>query len=428
MASDSNRSPCCSRDVCESKQSFPYRLERIQARVTNLLAPAVPKPRSSPDRIVSIDILRGATIALMILVNDPGDPHEMYPQLQHAEWNGYTAADLIFPNFLFLSGASLVFSLSGRIQRGHSKYELARGIGRRTVNLLLLKLFVALAPTFRLRRIRPFGVLFRTALLSLLGGLTILGTLSPALLLSLTGMLLAAYYGALRIPFGELNQPFLDPDNNLAAELDRRIVHHAWHGLHMGGLYNVTHDPEGLLSSAPALATVLLGSCAAILMRHPGLSGEQKRNLLAAAGLTSLGAGHFWNRTFPINKNLWTSSYVLVSAGWSLLALSALYWLYDLRQAHTHSRVVRGVTTPFQIFGANALVAYSLSIVGMKTLRTIHLQSEGHSLSLRTIAYRKVFARTRSTPVRSLAFAVTYAALIFVPSLILWRRKIFVKI
>ena len=117
-----------------------------------------------PQRLVAIDILRGATILLMILVNDPGDPQEVYPQLRHAEWNGYTAADLIFPNFLFLSGASLVFSLGGRIERGHSKYALARGIGRRTVNLLVLKLFVALAPTFRLRRIRPFGVAARRLL------------------------------------------------------------------------------------------------------------------------------------------------------------------------------------------------------------------------------------------------------------------------
>ncbi len=404
------------------------RAARIQARVTDVLPPEPLKRRSAPDRIVSIDLLRGATIALMILVNDPGDPHETYPQLQHAEWNGYTAADLIFPNFLFLSGASLVFSLSGRIGRGDSKYELARGIGKRTVNLLLLKLFVALAPTFRLRRIRPFGVLFRTALLSLVGGLMILATLSPRALLTLAGTLLSAYYAALRIPFGELNRPFLDPDNNLAAALDRRIAHGAYHGLHMGGLYNVTHDPEGLLSSAPALATVVLGSCAAILMRSTGLSGERKRDLLAAAGLVSLGTGHLWHRSFPINKNLWTSSYVLVSAGWSLLALSALYWFYDLRQAHRRSRLVRVLTAPLQIFGSNALVAYSLSIIGMKTLRTIHVQSEGHSLSLRTVAYRKLFARKASTPLRSLAFAATYAAFIFVPNLILWRRKLFVKI
>ena len=399
-----------------------------QGRVpaANCIQAEVTKRTSS--RVLSIDVLRGATVALMILVNDPGDPQEVYPQLQHADWNGYTAADLVFPNFLFLAGASLVFSLQSRVERGDSKLELARGLGKRAFNLLLLKLLLAVMPSFRFRRIRIFGVLFRTALCSLLGGLVLLGTLSMPALLTIIAGLLSAYYGALRIPFGTLNQPLLDSDNNAAAWLDRHIAH-LFHGeLHTGALYNVTHDPEGLLSSVPALATVLMGACAALLMRDRELTPRRKTQLLVLAGLLSLVAGKGLARVMPVNKNLWTSSYVLVAGGWSLLALAATYWLYDVKQVQSKSTLARAVTKPANIFGANALVAYALSIAGHKMLRYMHVEREGHSVSLRTLAYRKVFARGESTPLRSALFAVAYAGLIFLPNLWLWRKKVFVKI
>ena len=163
-------------------------------------------------RVLSIDVLRGLTIVLMILVNDPGDPHEVYPPLRHADWNGYTAADLVFPNFLFLAGASLVFSLQGRIEsRRTPKAELARSLARRSLNLIALKLVLAAIPTLRLRRIRIFGVLVRIALCSLAAGLILLATLEIPVLLGITGALLAGYFGLLRIPFGSLNQSAARP-------------------------------------------------------------------------------------------------------------------------------------------------------------------------------------------------------------------------
>ncbi len=381
----------------------------------------VPKPR-----VLSIDIARGLTVAAMILVNEPGDPHEVYTPLRHAHWNGYTAADLVFPNFLFLSGASLVFSLQSKIQSvSTSRYELVRALGRRSVNLLLLKLFIAQVPTFRRRRIRIFGVLFRTALCSLLGGLILLRTLKLRNLLAIAAALLASYYAALRIPFGTLNQPLLDQDNNLTAILDRKIAHLLHGHLHNGALYNVTHDPEGLLSSAPALATVLIGACAAVYMRDPAQTPGRKSMILALAGAASLSAGHAWGRSFPINKNLWTSSYVLVSAGWSLLTLAALYAAFDIRKPH---RALTTLARPANILGANALVAYALSIAGHKVSRSIQIPDGEHHHSLRTTTYRKLFARKRSTPARSLAFAFSCVALCLLPNLFLWRRRIFVKV
>ena len=259
--------------------------------------------------MLSIDILRGATVALMILINDPGDPQQVYPALDHAEWNGYTAADLVFPNFLFLSGASLVFSLQTRIQRRSvPRAEIVRGLLKRALNLLALKLFVAAAPTFRLRRIRIFGVLFRSALLGLAGGLTLLVSLSVPVLLAFSAVLLTGYWLALRLPFGSLNQPLLDPDNNVAAWLDRKVAHLLHGELHTGALYNVTHDPEGLLSSVPALATVLHGAIAALVMGSARCTPERKAAGMAGAGLAAIGVGHLWHRSLPINKNLWTRS------------------------------------------------------------------------------------------------------------------------
>ena len=366
----------------------------------------------------------------MILVNDPGDPHEVFPPLRHADWNGYTAADLVFPNFLFLAGASLVFSLAPRLEKGTpSKFELARALGRRSVNLLLLKFFIAQVPTFRRRRIRVFGVLFRTALCSLAAGLILLQTTRLRTLLKIIAALLSGYWLALRVPVNGLNQPMLDPDNNLAAWLDRKVAH-VFHGhLHNGALYNVTHDPEGLLSSAPALATILMGSCAAIVLRSASkgstLQERYPAAVLATAGMAALGAGHLWHRSFPVNKNLWTSSYALVSGGWSLLALAALYSLYDVAKP---SRVLTSLARPAQILGSNALVAYALSVAGHKVTRAVLVPSDGHKLSLRTFAYRKIFARKQTSPVRSLAFAASCVALCFLPNLLLWRRKLFVKV
>ncbi len=367
----------------------------------------------------------------MILVNDPGDPHEVYPPLRHADWSGWTLADLVFPNFLFLSGASLVFSLAGRVGRGASRWELARGLGRRSVNLMLLKLFVAQFPTFRRRRIRIFGVLFRTALCSLLGGLILLGTLSIETLVGIIAALLAGYWVALRfvpipgcgLPGREV--PLLDREDNLAAWLDRRVAHLLHGHLHNGALYNVTHDPEGLLSSMPALATVLMGSCAALILRSRTMSPARRVTVLAGAGTVGLAFGRAWGRSFPINKNLWTSSYALVAGGWSLLTLAALYAVFDARKPE---RALAALAAPAKILGANALVAYALSVVGHKLARTIHVEHEEHQLSLRTYAYRKVFARKHSTPLRSLAFAVACVALCFLPNLLLWKRKIFVKV
>jgi predicted acyltransferase len=318
----------------------------------------------------------------------------------------------------------LAFSLAPRLEKGSPrKLELARALGRRSLNLLLLKFFIAQAPTFRRRRIRVFGVLFRTALLNLVAGLILLRTRRTSTLLTLSGALLLAYYAALRLPIGTLNTPLLDPDNNLAAWLDRKIAH-LFHGhLHNGALYNVTHDPEGLLSSIPALATVLFGAAAALTLRNP--AATHKTRNLTLAGAASLAAGTAWHRTFPINKNLWTSSYTLVAAGWSLLSLAALHTLFDTRKP---TRTLNDLAEPAKILGANAIVAYALSVVGHKLTRAILIPQEAHKLSLRTYAYRTVFARKHSTRLRSLAFAATCVALCFLPNLFLHRRKILIKI
>jgi predicted acyltransferase len=391
--------------------------------------------------VVSVDVMRGLTVAAMILVNDPGDPGEVYPQLRHAAWNGYTAADLVFPNFLFLAGVSLAFSLAGKVTRakasGRGRLELARGLGRRSLNLILLKLALASLPRLRLRRmhsrIRIYGVLARTALCSLAAGLVLLFTLDVASLLMIAGALLAGYWHVMRwlpvpgIGWPVRDVPLLDPDNNLAAWLDRKIVGFLQRHLHAGGLYNITHDPEGLLSTAPAVATTLIGTCAGLVLRGAG-SGYRKAAMLAVSGVASLAAGNAWGRRFPVNKNLWTSSFVLVSAGWSLLGLAGLYWLLDASSVRTRAALLQKLLQPAEVFGANALVAYAVADAGHTFSRYMHVREGGHSVSLRTWTYRHLFACQRSTPLRSLAFAVAYALACLMPNLWLWKRKIFVKL
>src|SRR5271156_155757 len=212
---------------------------------------------TAPNRVLSIDVLRGLTIALMILVNDPGDWSHTYAQLDHAQWNGFTLTDLVFPNFLFIVGASIILSLQSRIARGDSKKTLALHILRRSAIIFALDVFFNDFPHFHSSHLRIYGVLTRIALCYLCAGLICLVTQRADRLLAICSILLLGYWALMRfvpvpgfgVPTHDI--PLLDPDRNLAAWLDRRLL--------AGHLYEGTRDPEGGLSTIPAIATHLLG-------------------------------------------------------------------------------------------------------------------------------------------------------------------------
>ena len=394
-------------------------------------------------RLLSVDVLRGVTIAFMVLVNDPGDWAHTYAQLEHAKWNGWTLTDLVFPNFLFIVGASIIFSLASHVAKGETRRELAKNIVRRAVTIYALAMLLNIVPYFRFTHLRLYGVLPRIALCYLCAGLICLTTRRVRTLLGIAAVLLVGYWVLMRyvpVPaFGVPGRdvPLLDQDRNLAAWLDRGFIGFTQRTIHTGVLYERTRDPEGLLSTIPAIATTLLGCVTGVWLRGVGSSQEgfartkeQCAVGLFLAGLAGVGSGLLWNRWFPINKNLWTSSYVLFAAGCALLGLAACYWLIDIRRLHER-RFGRTLTWPWLVFGSNAIVAYVSSVVLVKSLlyfKTAEPGPNGRPLPAWGWIYTHWFARGRSTEITSLVFALCFVAVCFVPNWLLWRKRIFVKV
>jgi predicted acyltransferase len=385
------------------------------------------------NRVLAIDVLRGITIAFMILVNDPGDGAHAYAQLDHAVWNGWTLTDLVFPTFLFLVGCSTVFSLDARIRRGNCRKTLAGHIFLRALKIFALKMILTMVPYFHMTHLRIYGVLTRIALCYLIGGLILLVTRNPRVLATITATILATYWAIMRfVPIPGIGRPvqdvpFLDMNNNLAAWLDRGINDFFQRTIHTGVLYEHTRDPEGLLSTLPAIATVLLGALAALWLKQHFDNPDKARNGLILGGLVSFAAGLAWNPWFPINKNLWTSSYVLMAAGWALVGLGLFYWLIDVKRLH-ETRVGSWFTKPALIFGSNAIAAYAISSIIVKTMSYIKLHDGDKITSAWGWTYAHLFARGNSTNNTSLAFALAFVAVCFIPNWFLYRKQIFLKL
>jgi predicted acyltransferase len=219
----------------------------------------------APGRVVSVDMLRGLTVALMILVNDPGDWSHLFRQLDHSEWNGWTLTDLVFPTFLFLMGVAMVFSMDARTARGDCRWTRAGKIFSRAAKIFAIDLILTYFPAMHWARMRFYGVLTRIALCYLIAGLIMLATKRVRVLAAIIAALLVGYWVLLRwvpVPGAGMpvrNIPLLDPVMNLTSWIDRGVVAFTQHWLHTGRLYKTVRDPEGLLSTLPAVATTLLG-------------------------------------------------------------------------------------------------------------------------------------------------------------------------
>jgi predicted acyltransferase len=282
--------------------------------------PPLTNPSVSSTRLTSLDLFRGVTIAAMILVNDPGNDHAYWP-LEHAEWNGWTPTDLIFPFFLFIVGVSLVFSSESRLRRGDSRNVLLLHAFRRAVIIFAIGLamnysLVLLAPSV-FSGLRIPGVLQRIGICYLAASILFLYT-SPRTRIVVVAALLVGYWVLMRfvpvpgygVPGRDI--PFLHPDANLAAYLDRKFLTTLW---------DKTRDPEGLLSTLPAIATALLGVFTGEWLRSKN-SSQTKLIRMLLFGVVGLVAGRTWGIWFPLNKKLWTSSYVLFTAGFALVCLA----------------------------------------------------------------------------------------------------------
>jgi len=382
-----------------------------------MTATTVTNPSTSAvqTRLISLDVLRGITIAFMILVNNNGDERYAYWPLKHALWNGWTPTDLVFPTFLFVAGLSLVFSFESRLAKGASKVSLFLHALRRSIILFALGLVVNGFPFFHWQTLRIYGVLQRFAVCLLIVSALHLWKRGAKSKIVVLIAALIGYWIIMRwipvpgygLPTRDI--PLLDKDANWVAYIDRHIF--------PGRLYEGTRDPEGLLSNLPALGTALLGMLAALWLRTKRSNYAKFLGLLGGA-IAGLLLGKIWGHWFPINKKLWTSSYVLFAAGWSLLGLSICYWLIEIKQWK------RGWTFPWLVFGSNAIAAYVFSELLSPLVGDVLF---GHR-SLGSIIYAHVFAHVPDRALGSLLYSLCYVAVCFIPVLILYRKKIFIKI
>ena len=375
-------------------------------------------PPSRKNRLGSLDVFRGATIAAMILVNDAGDWDKTYRPLLHAEWHGWTPTDLIFPFFLFIVGVAIPYAFAGRLARsGGDRGPLHWQIVRRTVILFALGLFLAWFPFFTVDwpTARIPGVLQRIAVVYCVAALAWLH-LGPRSRAVLTLALLAAYWAAMMlVPVPGHGAGDLSPNGNLAGWIDHVVLgHHTWKKAPGPG------DPEGILSTVPAIATALIGLFVGDWLRSPRHQQVKLKGLLLA-GCAATIAGLALAPWFPINKNLWTSTYVLFTAGVALLLLAATYYVVDMKRRD-------GWAQPFAVFGTNAIAAFFGSTLMAKITYLIHLRAGGETVTLQAWLYRHLFASWLPEYVSSLAWALVYVALWWGLTTVLYRRRIFIKI
>ncbi len=383
--------------------------------------------QSQPRRLLSLDILRGLTVAFMILVNSSGPG--AWPQLHHAAWNGLTATDLVFPTFLFVVGISIVFATEARLRRGDARTGLLRHALRRAVLLVLLGIVVNTFPFVHLPYVRFYGVLQRIAVCYLAVALLYLWDRRIWTKGLLLVCLLAGYWMLLRwvpVPGAGLpgrNVPFLDQNQNIVAWLDRQLL--------PGHLYedaplHDARDPEGLLSDLPAIGTTLAGLLAGLWLL--GSRSTQKKTMgLFAAAAASLAAGYLWSLWFPLNKKLWTSSYVLVAAGWSLAVLALVYWAIEQR-GWGRKGLGKALAWPCLVFGSNAIVAYTLSELLDEAQGLIRFTDCGKQSTPLLFVFQHVFLPIPDPGWRTFLYALFYVCLCFLPVWLLYRKKIFVKL
>jgi predicted acyltransferase len=355
----------------------------------------------------------------MLLVNDPGSWGHIYPPLRHAAWHGWTPTDLVFPFFLFIVGVTTHLSLSARRARGATERELLRQVLRRALVIVLLGLLLSAFPFFpaeRLAHLRIPGVLQRIGVVYLVTGLLVLRT-SARTQTAVAAVLLLGYWMLLvLVPVPGVGPAALaPPEATLPAWVDRLLLSgHLWD-------QTKTWDPEGPLSTLPAIASCLLGVGAGRWITRL-LPLAERINGLFAAGAIGLLLGSIWNWVFPINKNLWTSSYVLFTGGMACVALATCMWLIEERRSTWWTR-------PFVVFGVNPIVAFAGAEATARLIYSvIEVPCAGDTVPLQTALYRSLFAPWLPPEAASLAFALAFVAVWYVLLDLLYRRRVILKI
>ncbi|MCB0555455.1 MAG: DUF5009 domain-containing protein [Phaeodactylibacter sp.] len=431
-------------------------------------------------RLLSLDIFRGMTIAFMILVNNPGSWSTVYAPLLHAEWHGATLTDWVFPFFLFIVGVAIPLSVGKRLEQGDAHSAILKKVGSRTLIIFSLGLFLAAYPKFgmadgapllklhyillgifllsvffrevlhqkqfdqplhlRLRRILGIAALIAAAAMVVLGcfaydlsHLRIPGVLQrialvygacsllflkldwKGLIWTTAGVLILYWILMTLVPVPGGYPPNLEPETNLGAWLDRTLLGgHLWS-------QSKTWDPEGLLSTIPAIGTGLLGVLTGMWIKAERDVYKMLTALLAM-GAILMAAGFIWHPIFPINKKIWTSSYVLYAGGIAMLILGIVYWLVDVRGYKAWAK-------PFVMYGANPLFAYVLSGLIVRTFANIKWETPDGTQNAWSWMYQHWFVPVFTSPYNaSLAFAIANVLVGLAAVWVLYRKRIYIKV
>jgi predicted acyltransferase len=365
---------------------------------------------SDTQRLVSLDVFRGITIAGMVLVNNPGTWEHIYWPLEHASWHGWTPTDLVFPFFLFIVGVAIPLAFGRRVDSGRSTRDLYLKIIKRTLIIFAIGLFLNGFPYFGLAEYRIPGVLQRIAVCYFFASIIFLNTKVRTQIAITLGLLLVYWLTLKFIPAPGYAAGDLTKQGSLPSYVDRVVFgKHVW-------AQAAVYDPEGLLSTIPALATTLIGVLTGQWFR------TEKSRFEKAAGLFVVGAicvavGWAWNSFFPINKALWTSSYVLFTGGLALQFLALCYWLIDIKGYRRWAK-------PFEVFGMNAIALY----VGAGLMASLLGEIKVEDRSLGSWIYERLFASWASPVNASLAFAIAFVLVWLGMMWILYRRRIFLKV
>ena len=375
-------------------------------------------------RLSSLDVFRGITIAAMILANMAGVADDVYRPLSHSEWHGCTPTDLIFPCFLFIVGVAMTFSLSKYTAENKPTKAVYLRILRRTAILFILGLVLngfwnQGVWTFDLSSIRLMGVLQRIALTYLFASLIVLKLPRKSQWLVAGGLLIAYWLTMMYIPVPDYGAGVLTREGNFGAFIDRLIIPKAH--LYKGDGFNFMGDPEGLFSTIPAIVSVLAGYFTGEWIKDKKQATSQTSMDLVLFGLCCLVIAIIWDVAFPMNKKLWTSSYVLFTSGWALMLLAACYELIEVR-------LIKRWSKPFEIMGLNAIALFVASVFLIKIAAKTQLGTGETAVSIYNWIYQNIFASWAGNFNGSFLFALVTLLFWYGVAVLMYQKRWFIKV
>ncbi len=376
----------------------------------------VPQKPALPSRLLSLDVFRGLTVMAMILVNNPGDWGHIYAPLEHSAWNGCTLADLIFPFFLFIVGVSIVYAMDSKKANPAQHNKLIITILKRTSILFFLGLFMSIFWFFDVYTVRIPGILQRIALVFGICGIIFIKTGRKTQLWIFWLILIVYYLMMTLIPVPPTGHANLMPTTNLGAWVDRTLLGtaHLWKE-------SITWDPEGILGTLPSVATGIFGMLAGTWLKRKDESEGYKVAWMFSFGVVAIIAGLIWGSFFPINKALWTSSFVLYTGGLAAIVLALFYWIID-------AQGYKNFTKPFVIYGINAITVYFFSGLIARSMNMAKVELNGKVVSVKDYVFQSFYAPYLSPINASFAWSISFVLFWMGVLWLMYKRNIIIKV